>query len=233
MQQDKLVLIKENNNGITPVSFDVSPTGDRIIATGSSKSGTGLGVHLFRYENGVIEHIDEVKVRPGLPAFDKPFSLRFSPDGKRVLVPNGGGEGTKGRLDAVLSIDLTVDPPVVTEVIPQVADGIESLAFHPAGHMAVIACLEEIPLVAHNAYSHLAVLDLTTKPARLLYNVDIEAVPEGIEFTPDGSQLFVQLTSANRIAMFDVEGFLLKRNPFVLRVGHAPASMALGMRFTK
>jgi hypothetical protein len=40
---------------------------------------------------------------------------------------------------------MTLDPPMVTEVILQVADGIESLAFHPKGHMAVIACLEDLP----------------------------------------------------------------------------------------
>jgi len=157
-----------------------------------------------------------------------PCRTRFSPDGKRVLIPNGGGGATKGRLDDVLSIDMTLDPPAVTEAIPQVADGIESLAFHPDGHMAVIACLEDVPWLAGSAYSHLAVIDLTSKPARLLYYVNVESFPEGIKFTPDGSQLFVQLTSANHIAVFDIDGFMLKRSPFVIRVGHGPSSMALG-----
>jgi len=64
-------------------------------------------------------------------------------------------------------------------------------------------------------------------------SITVEAVPEGIEFTPDGSQLFVQLTSAHHIAVFDVDGFALKRSPFVIRTGHGPASMALGRRFNK
>lgn len=192
---------------------------------------TVTGVHVYSYRDGVIEHRHEVKA--GLLKFDNPFSLRFSPDGKRVLVPNGGGAGSKGRLDDVLSIDMTLDPPEVTEVIPQVADGIESLAFHPNRRFAIIACLEELPPLAHNTYSHLAVIGLTSKPARLLYQVNVEGVPEGIESTPDGSQLFVQLTSANHIAVFDVDGLMLNRSPFVIRVGHGPASMALGRRFMK
>ena len=49
----------------------------------------------------------------------------------------------------------------------------------------------------------------------------------------NGTQLFVGLTYAHRIAVFDVDGFLLKRSPFVLRVGHGPCSMALGPRFGK
>lgn len=93
--------------------------------------------------------------------------------------------------------------------------------------------LEELPPLAHDTYSHLAVIDLTSKPPRLLYHIHVEGVPEGIEFTPDGSRLFVQLTSANHIAVFDVDGFTLKRSPFVIRTGHGPASMALGSRFIK
>jgi DNA-binding beta-propeller fold protein YncE len=223
MRGSQLVLVKDNRTAVIPSSIDVSPKGDRIIATGRVS-----GVHVFRYQDGAIEYLSEVKF-----AFDAPFSPRFSPDGRRVLVPNGGGSGTKGTLDDVLSIDMTLSPPAVTEVIAQVADGIESVAFHPQGHMAVVACLEEFRIRAHNTYSHLAVIDLTSKPARLLYHVNVEAIPEGIEFSPDGSQLFVGLTSANHIAVFDVDRFLIRRSPFVIRVGHGPSSMALGPRFLR
>jgi DNA-binding beta-propeller fold protein YncE len=234
MQGGRLVLIKDNKVGLIPDSMDISRKGDRIVATVlNAPNGYSIGVHVFSYQDGVIEHEQEVRVPEGLPPFDRPFAMRFSPDGKRVLVPNGDGMGSKGRLDDVLSIDMTLDPPAVTEVIPQVADGIESLAFHPNGHIAVIACLEDLPWLAASAYSHLAVIDLTSRPARVLYDVNVEAFPEGIEFTPDGSQLFVQLTSANHIAVFDVDGFMLKRSPFVIRVGHGPSSMAIGPRFVK
>lgn len=232
MQAGRLVLVTESQTDIIPMSFDINPAGNRIIATGRIKdapqSNGTLGVHLFRFEAGLIEHFQEVTVRNGLPSFDDPFSLRFSPDGNRVLVPNGSGIGTKGRLDDILIVDMSLDPPEATEVISQVADGIESLAFHPDGHIAVIACLEELPPLAHNTYSDLAVVDMTSSPPRLLYRIDVEAVPEGIEFTRDGSQLFVQLTQAHRIAVFDVDQFLLKRSPFVIRVGHGPSSMAIG-----
>lgn len=221
MRGSQLVPVKDNRTTVIPSSIDVSPQGDRIIATGRTS-----GVHVFSYQDGVIEHLSEVKF-----SFDGPFSPRFSPDGRRVLVPNGGGSGTKGTLDDLLSIDMTLSPPAVTEVIPQVADGMESLAFHPDGHMAVVACLEEFRVRAHTTYSHLAVIDLTSKPARLLYHVNVEAIPEGIEFSPDGSQLFVGLTSANHIAVFDVNRFLIQRSPLVIRVGHGPSSMALGPRF--
>lgn len=234
MQGGRLVLAKDNQVGFIPDSMDISTKGDRIVATVlNAPDGYSVGVHVFSYQDGVIEHQHEVQVPKGFPPFNRPFAMRFSPDGKRVLVPNGDGMGTKGRLDDILSVDMTLDPPAVTEVIPQVADGIESLAFHPKGHMAVIACLEDLPWLAASAYSHLAVIDLTSQPARVLYDVNVEPFPEGIEFTPDGSQLFVQLTSANHIAVFDVDGFMLRRSPFVIRVGHGPSSMAIGPSFVK
>ena len=45
--------------------------------------------------------------------------------------------------------------------------------------------------------------------------------------------MYVALTYAHRIAVFDVDGFMLRRSPFVLRVGHGPSSMALGPRLGK
>lgn len=236
LRDGQLVLQRDNRLGVSPLSMDISPDGTRIVASlvalDNPEKFTG-GVHVFRYRDGIIAHDQEVTVRSGLSKFDSPVSLRFSPDGRRVLAPNGHGAGSKGWLDDVLVIDMTLSPPEVTEAIPQVADGIESLAFHPSGRSAVIACLDELPPLALDTYSHLAVIDLTSRPARLLYHVNVEAVPEGIEFTPDGSQLFVQCTSANHIAVFDVDGFRLKRSPYVIRVGHGPASMALGRRFGK
>lgn len=235
MRDGTLVLLRDNKTGIVPGSFDISPTGDRIIATGRRGTDPSLpvGVHVFSYKDGVIEHQSEVQVREGLPQFGRPFSLRFSPDARRVLVPNGGGRGSKGTLDDILVIDMTMTPPTVTDVIPQVADGIESLAFHPSGQFAVIACLDDLPNLAHVSFSHLAVVDLTRTPPRVLYHVNVEPFPEGIEFTPDGSTLFVQLTHAHHIAVFDVDQFLITRSPFNLRIGHGPASMAFGARFMK
>jgi sugar lactone lactonase YvrE len=76
-------------------------------------------------------------------------------------------------------------------------------------------------------------VDLTTHPARLLNHIPVDAVPEGIEFTADGSQLFVQTTLANHIMVFDVDGMNLRRSPFVLCTEHAPSALAISPRFVK
>jgi hypothetical protein len=229
----RLELLKDNRTDFPLGSIAITPKGDRIASQGTKK-GEKRAVHVFSYKDGGIEYQGEVKIKEGLPDWDGPFAFRFTPDGRRLVIPNGSGTPSKGKLDPVFIADMTLNPPTVTEVIPQVADGIESVAIHPSGRFAVLSCLDDTPRAAvHQANSHLAVVDLTAKPARLLYHLPVESLPEGIEFTPDGTQLLVQLTYAHRIAVFDVGGFLLTRSPFVLRVGHGPSSMAIGPRFGK
>lgn len=233
MRAGRLELVKDNPTPFRLGGIAITPKGDRIAGHGTKK-GEKLAVHIFSYQDAAVTYQSEVKIQAGLPDWDGPFAFRFTPDGNRLVIPNGFGSPSKGKLDPVFIADLTQTPPTVTEVIPQVADGIESVAVHPSGRFAVLSCLDDTPRAGvHQANSHLAVVDLTSKPARLLYHLPVESLPEGIEFTPDGTHLFVQLTYAHRIAAFDVDGFMLKRSPFVLRVGHGPSSMAIGARFVK
>ena len=233
MRPGRLELVKDNSTDLRLGSIAITPKGDRIASQGTTKGGK-RAVHVCSYRDGVIEHQGEVKIKNRLPDWDGPFAFRFTSDGRRLVIPNGSGTPSKGKLDPVFFADMASVPPTVTEVIPQVADGIESVAIHPSGRFAVLSCLDDSPRTAvHQANSHLAVVDLTSKPVRLLYHLPVESLPEGIEFTPDGTQLFVQLTYAHRIAVFDVDGFMLKRSPFVIRVGHGPSSMAIGPRFVK
>jgi DNA-binding beta-propeller fold protein YncE len=232
MRGSRLELVKDNPTDVRMRGIDISPRGDRIVGNGVKKGGK-LAVHLLGYRDGVITYQGEVKIRGGLPDWDGPYACRFTPDGRRLIIPNGWHNGSKGTLDPVFIADLTLEPPAVTEVVPQVGDGMEGVAVHPSGKFAVLSCLDDSPRLVHQAYSHLAVIDLSSKPARLLYHLDVESLPEGMEFSPDGSQLFVGLTYAHRIVVFDVDGFRLKRNPFVIRVGHGPCSMAIGPRWTK
>jgi DNA-binding beta-propeller fold protein YncE len=233
MRAGKLELVKDNPTDFRLLGIDISPRGDRVVGNGRKVKDGKLTAHVLSYRDGAIAYQSEVKIQAGLPDWDGPYACRFTPDGKRIIIPNGWHNGSRGHLAPVFIADLSPDSATVTEVIPQVADGIEGVAVHPSGKFAVLSCLEDSPRLVHAAYSHLAVVDLTSKPARLLYHLDVESLPEGMEFAPDGSQLFVGLTYAHRIVVFDVDGFRLKRHPFVLRVGHGPCAMAIGPRFSK
>jgi hypothetical protein len=230
MRGGRLEMVKDNPTEFRLLGIAVSPRGDRIAGNGT-KPGGKLAIHVLSYDDGNIRYQNEVQIASGLPDWEGPYACRFSHDGRRILIPNGRHVGSKGTLDPIFLADVTDDGATVTEVIPQVSDGIEGVAVHPSGKFAVFSCLDDSPRVVHQAYSHLAVVDLTSRPARLLYHLDVESLPEGMEFSPDGSQLFVGLTYAHRIAAYDVDGFQLRRSPFVLRVGHGPCAMAIGPRF--
>ena len=212
---------------MTLVTFDISPDGTAIVATASPDEfgpSAIFELHLFRLEGNAIHHVTRIGIDSGVGEIDQPCCPRFSPDGSRVLVLNGLGAPFTAPLDAVLSIDMTAEPPRVTEALPNVAQGLESLAFHPSGRFAVICCIDG-PYVGH-----LALIDLTAPSMRLLYYLPIAFVPEGIEFSPDGSMLFVQATSAHHIVVYDVDGMKLVRKPYVLHTGEGPSSMALSPR---
>jgi pimeloyl-ACP methyl ester carboxylesterase len=189
---------------------------------------TNLQLHLFSLKGDTITHLQRIEATATTGPIQRLFSPRFLPDGKRAIVLHDMGEGGKGTLDDVLIVDLSGDTAAVTERVSQIADGLENVAVHPSGDFAVVCCLEGGLDVT--SVSHLAVIDLTTRPARVLSYTPIELIPEGMEFTADGSQLFVGSTTAQHIAVFDVDGFTLRRSPFVLRTGHGPAALAIGTR---
>lgn len=204
-------------------SFAVSPDGTTIVATAAHELefSTVVELHVFKLDGDSIRHEARIEADPDAGEIDQPFAPRFSPDGSRVLVLNGLGIAAKPPLDAILSIDMTATSPRVTESIPNVAQGLESVAFHPSGQFAVVTCIDGPYL------GHLAVVDLTTPSMQLLYYLPMAYVPQGIEFSPDGSMLFVQATSAHHIDVYRVDGKRLVRSPFVLHTGEGPASMAL------
>src|SRR5207249_1174756 len=107
--------------------IDISPRGDRVAGNGIKKGGK-LAIHVLSYQDGVITYQSEVKVKTGLPDWDGPYACRFTPDGKRIVIPNGWHNGSRGALAPVFLADVAPDSATVTEVIPQVADGIEGVA---------------------------------------------------------------------------------------------------------
>lgn len=144
----------------------------------------------------------QVKVRAGLSTalLTTSMILRVSPDGTRALICQRSATGGRDFCD-VLIADLTLDPPVINDVVSQVADGVESFAVHPNGKLAVATRWS----IDHDC---IAALDIAARPARLLYTLDAKGIGQGIEFTPEGDKLFVGSAIAGRIEVFDALGDL-------------------------
>lgn len=212
--------------------FDISPCGKKIIATGilnPKKEGNpfvdwDIVPHVFDWDEEGIHYRGSVMTGTFEDPFNGSFSPRFGPFGKRVYVLNGLGIAGRSVLDEMIVIDMERAEPAVCAIVPQIADGPESLAVSPDGKMAVVGCVERTRGVIS---SHLAVIDL--KQMQILYHIPVEPIPEGIDFTEDGKQLCVGCTGVYRIVVFDVVGdFRLQRRPEVIRTGHCHASLAIG-----
>ena len=214
-----------HNHGLP--CFWLHPRGDRLIATqGTPLSGEPATVQWYSIENDKVRYLHEIKVKPGLSTelLETSYILRVSRDGNQALICQRSiGNGTD--FCDILIADLTLKKPMITNVVKQVADGVESFAFHPNGKMAVATGLSR----DHNC---IAVLDIKSSPARLLYTLDAKGIGQGIEFTPEGDKLFVGSAIAGRIEVFDVTGdFELRKNPKFLNVGFGHNSLTIGPRY--
>lgn len=217
--------------------FWIHPRGDHLIATqalfdtpfvpGRPSSVTKpTTVQWYAIEGNQIQHLNELKVKPGLPTklLNSSMILRISLDGRLALICQRATGNGRDFCD-VLIADLTLEKPMINDVIKQVSDGLESFAFHPNQKMAVATGLNP----NHNC---IAVLDIASKPARLLYTLDAKGIGQGIEFSPDGDRLFVGSAIAGRIEVFDVIGdFELRKNPKFLNVGFGHNSLTIGPRY--
>ncbi|MEE3371506.1 MAG: WD40 repeat domain-containing protein [Planctomycetota bacterium] len=205
--------------------FWVTPKGDRIIATQGRLDGKPATIHWYAIVNNQVRHLSEVKVKMGVDTkiVAASYILRVSLDGKLALVCQDSG--LFPPLCDIPIVDLTLREPAITSVIKQAGPGIESFAFHPNGKLAVATCLAQ-----HK--NSIAVLDIASKPARLLYHLDASGIGQGIEFTPEGDKLFVGSAAANRIEVYDVLGeYELRKNHKFLKTGRSHCSLTIGPRY--
>ena len=215
-----------------PIHVLRHPDGDRFFV-GASKH-----FYVFKIVKSKLIEISRSPHSHGMPHF------WFTPKGDRIiatqavskipLIPGKGGKmaficqraNNSGKdYSDILIADLTLEKPEITSFIEDAADGIESFAFHPNGKMAVATGLGTY----HNC---IVVLDIATKPIRVLYTLDAKGISQGIEFSPEGDKLFVGSPTAGRIEVFDVVGdYELRKNPKFLNIGFGHNSLTIGPRY--
>jgi hypothetical protein len=205
--------------------FWVTPKGDHIIATQGLLDDNPATIHWYSLVDNQVRHLSEVKVKAGVDTklLNVSYILRISLDGKLALVCQSSMPFGAELCDIPI-VDLTLEIPAITSVIKHVGHGVESFAFHPNGKMAVSTCLGQYK-------NSIAVLDIASKPARLLYHLDASGIGQGIEFTPEGDKLFVGSSAASRIEVYDVVGeYELRKNQKFLKTGHGHCSLTIGPR---
>ncbi len=162
IERGKLVEVSRTLQDHSYPEYDITPAGDRIITTQGDWTIPGR-LPVVRWYSVIpdkISYLSEVKILEGVDTKVTPdtYILRISPDGTKALIPQDS-MGGKGSFCDVLVADLTQDPPVINRVIKQVADGVESLTFHPNGKMAIATCLSKFN-------NSIVVFDMESDPPR-------------------------------------------------------------------
>src|SRR5262245_21905814 len=81
MRGGQLALVKDNPTDFRILNIDIRPRGDRVVGNGTRKGGK-LTVHVLNYKDDVITYQSELQIKPGMPDWDGPYAMRFTPDGK-------------------------------------------------------------------------------------------------------------------------------------------------------
>ena len=209
--------------------FWMHPDGKHILAGRSLSMRQDIPAILEWYEilGNKVRRVCEIRNAPGVDVTNGSSGciVRITPDGRRGFICQRTVDNGKDLCDVMIA-DLSLDEPLVTHVIPQVNDGLESFAFHPNGKMAVVTCLE------NPSKNSLAVLDIESDPPRLLYHLDAAAASQGVEFAPEGDKLFLGSPVHGRIEIYDVVGdFKLVKNPKFIKIGYGHNSLSMGPRY--
>ena len=225
LQQGKLVELARSKISYGRGCFWIHPDGKHILATRRLKVWQKATPVWYNIDENHVKKVCEIGILENLDTqFQGGVIARITPDGKWGFICQRTRFNGQNLCD-VLIADLTMEKPMVTKVIKQVGDGLESFAFHPNGKMAVVTCL------AHQKNA-LAVLDIESDPPRLLYHIDASGGSQGIEFTPEGDKLFHGSPAHGRIEVYDVVGdFELVKNQKFIKIAYGHNSLTMGPRY--
>lgn len=227
LKNGKLVELARSKIEFGRGCFWIHPDGKHIIAGRTPKlPGKPAIPKWYRIDGDKVKKICDIEIAENIDTkyMDSGAILRITPDGKRGFICQRTMYNGKDLCD-VLIADLTMEKPMVTKVIKQVGDGLESFAFHPNGKMAVVTCLAP----QKNA---LAVLDIESDPPRLLYHIDASGGSQGLEFTPEGDKLFHGSPAHGRIEVYDVVGdFEIVKNKKFIKIAYGHNSLTVGPRY--
>jgi DNA-binding beta-propeller fold protein YncE len=162
-----------------------------------------------------------------LSAYGQPYRVVITPDGALALTA-GQGYGNGIDRDAISVIDLAARPMRTVEYIP-VGAGPESIEISPDGKLlaAVVMNGSNLPPSDpnHSAHGVLVLLARRDKTFRVVEELPIGRIPEGVAFTSDGKYLVVQCHPDRELWIFSVDRGRLKDTGQRITVPGMPSSL--------
>lgn len=139
--------------------------------------------------------------------YGRPYRCVISPDGKFGLTAGAGAGDSAPNIDALTVVDLSLDYPHTTDIIPIGAIP-ESIEISPDGTLVAAVVMENSnydsknPLYKDNA--QLVLLERVENTFKVVQKLKVNRIPEGVAFTSDGKYLLVQCHIAREINIYKV-----------------------------
>ncbi len=201
-------------------SVAITPDGKRALAT------------KFPGHKIALLEIDGTKVtynKYDMPVGQWPYNIAITPNGKLGLTADNGGAGyADGNVDTVSVIDMEASPiRVIDKVV--VGDAPEGFAISPTGEIAVAILLKgnnaSKSAFFYNKNGGVAVLKIDGKKVTLVGEVEVQSLPEGVAFSPDGKYLYVGNYMNDTISILKVDGTHVTNTGKTIPLPGHPASM--------
>jgi DNA-binding beta-propeller fold protein YncE len=166
-------IVQSLTSGLGATTVRVSPDG-KLALIANRTEGT---VSVFSIANKQLTPVGKIDLgnKASLPS-----GIVFTHDGKTALLTRGGD-----NMVSVLHIDgtnVTVDPrPITTGMAPYTMD------INAAGTLAAVSNMGR----GDGDQDSVSLIDLTSKPFRVVETVGVPSSPEPLKFSPDGKYLAV------------------------------------------
>jgi DNA-binding beta-propeller fold protein YncE len=159
-----------------------------------------------------------------------PYNAQFTSDGKLAIINNNGAAGSAdGQIDTVAVIDMTLDPPRVTDQIA-VGDAPEGLGVSPTAGYAISLLTNGAGNVPKNAFFHhdhavAVLLKSDGKTVRKVGQTEVGTLSEGVAFSPDGSYVYIANWGEQNVVPYRITGDKLVEAGTPLKLPGHPVSM--------
>jgi DNA-binding beta-propeller fold protein YncE len=208
--------------GVSHVVF--TPDGKRALALRSPDNK----VAVLDVDGGTVTYN-----KLDLPTYAFPYNVVVSPDSKlAITADNGSGGSSDGNADTVSIIDLEGPHPHVIGHVT-VEDSPEGLAISPKGDLAVAVNINGSNMKQawfHHPQGSVTVLRIQGKTVTPIKRIEVGALPEAAEFTPDGRYIYVGNFTDQDFSILRVDGTDVTDTGKRFKVPGHPASARMGPR---
>jgi DNA-binding beta-propeller fold protein YncE len=159
-----------------------------------------------------------------------PYNAQFTSDGKLAIINNNGAAGSAdGQIDTIAVIDMTLNPPRVTDQVA-VGDAPEGLAVSPTAGYAITLLTNGAGNVPKNAFFHhdhavAVLLKSDGKTMRKVGQTETGTLSEGVAFSPDGAYVYIGNWGEQNLVTYRLQGDKLVAVGSPLKLPGHPVSM--------